>query len=52
VAIDLESSEPTIGFVWLLFDPLRDYAAGLRRNQSLNIIYDDGSIWLGKRVKE
>jgi hypothetical protein len=52
VAIDLESAEPTIGFVWLLFDPLQDYAAELRSNHDLNVIYDDGSIWLGKPVEE
>jgi hypothetical protein len=51
VATDIRSSEPIIGFVWLLFEPLHNFTTELRQNQHMHIIYDDGSIWLGKPLQ-
>jgi hypothetical protein len=52
VAIDLSSSEPTMGFLFERLDPLRDYSALIRRNPNLILIYDDGVIWLTRTTRE
>jgi hypothetical protein len=52
VAIDLSSSEPTIGFLFERLDPLRDYSAAIRGNLKLTLIYDDGAIWLARTTRE
>jgi hypothetical protein len=46
VAVDLVSFEPTTGFVWVRLNPLVDYQTKLRNNHRLNLIYDDGAVWL------
>jgi hypothetical protein len=51
IAVDTASSEPLIGFVWGRYKPLTDYADCITSNPSLNLIYDDGSIWLAKPVR-
>jgi hypothetical protein len=47
VAIDTTSAEPTIGFVWALFEPLHRYLPEIRDNSNLHLVYDDGFIWFG-----
>ena len=50
IAVDVVSSEPLIGFIWGRFKPLMDYADRIINNPAINLIYDDGSIWLAKPV--
>jgi hypothetical protein len=51
IAVDTASSEPLIGFVWGRYKPLMTFADRIINNPSLNLIYDDGSIWLAKPVR-
>jgi len=46
VPVDLVSLEPTTGFVWVRLNPLANYLKELRNNHRLNLIYDDGAVWL------
>jgi hypothetical protein len=46
VAIDLASTEPVIGFVWGRYKPLQENTVRILDNPGMNLIYDDGSIWL------
>ncbi len=48
VAVDRASTEPVISFVFLLFRPLQDYSDLIRANPALDLVYDDGSILLGR----
>jgi len=50
IAVDAASSEPLIGFVWGRYKPLKEYADRIINNPAINLIYDDGSIWLAKPV--
>jgi len=51
IAVDVASSEPLIGFVWGRYKPLIEYADRIINNPAINLIYDDGSIWLAKPVR-
>jgi hypothetical protein len=51
IAVDAASSEPLIGFVWGRYKPLKDYADRIINNPAINLIYDDGSVWLAKPVR-
>jgi general stress protein CsbA len=51
IAVDVASSEPLIGFVWGRYKPLMEYADRIINNPAINLIYDDGSIWLAKPVR-
>ncbi len=48
IAIDLNSKEPVMGFVWERLNPLRNYLHEILNNPGVNLIYDDGSVWLAK----
>jgi hypothetical protein len=48
VAVDRASTEPVISFVFLLFRPLQDYSDLIEANPVLDLVYDDGSILLGR----
>ncbi|MFC1923284.1 hypothetical protein ACFLY4_08340 [Chloroflexota bacterium] len=50
IAVDAASSEPLIGSVWGRYKPLMEYADRIINNPAINLIYDDGSIWLAKPV--
>jgi hypothetical protein len=47
IAIDTRSVDPTVGFIWTTLTPLQDHLDAIRANQKLNIVYDDGALWLG-----
>jgi hypothetical protein len=48
VAIDQKSSQPVIGFIWLRYNPLMNYLSSLWNSNHLNVIYDDGFVWIIK----
>ncbi|MES0361619.1 MAG: hypothetical protein ABUK20_11935 [Anaerolineales bacterium] len=50
IAVDAASSEPLIGSVWGRYKPLKEFADRIINNPAINLIYDDGSIWLAKPV--
>jgi general stress protein CsbA len=50
IAVDVASTEPLIGFVWGRYKPLKEYADRIINNPAINLVYDDGSIWLAKPV--
>jgi hypothetical protein len=48
VAVDRASTEPVVSFIFLIFKPLQEYSHLIEANPRMNLIYDDGSILLGK----
>lgn len=47
VAIDLNSHQPALGFVWSGFMPIAVFTENYQSNPKLSIIYDDGHIQMG-----
>ena len=45
VNVDLASYKTTAGG-WFDFEPMQPHLPAIQRNQELNLIYDDGSIWV------
>jgi hypothetical protein len=48
VAIDKNSTQPTIGFYWNIYAPLGNYLALARKNGKLNIVYEDDNVVLAR----
>jgi len=48
VAIDKNSLQPALGFVWSGFKPIVEFSERIRSNPKLSIIYDDGDILIGR----
>ncbi|NIS82962.1 MAG: hypothetical protein GTO14_22805 [Anaerolineales bacterium] len=47
VAIDLNSHQPALGFVWSGFKPIVEFTERIRSNPKNSILYDDGDILIG-----
>jgi hypothetical protein len=50
VAIDKQSTQPTIGFFWNIYFPLANYLDQIRNNPNLDIVYEDSNVILARPI--
>ena len=50
VAIDKNSTQPTIGFFWNIYAPLNNYVYQIKNNANLDVIYEDADIILARLI--
>jgi hypothetical protein len=48
IAVDKKSTQPVIGFIWNIFEPLGKFSEEIKKNDLLTIVYEDQSVIIAR----